>query len=209
MKAKYKSEFGKVYLDSQSKLDALIKELVTEAAEAFDSEPNIEAVECRARDGFMPFSHNCGGWEATAFDYLNHGLSYSSKEANAQIEKTMQQAMEYGLSEMGLPKDTKWADLNLSEEQEEALREHEDSYLEDETIMVSFRVLYHGVDENGKHSASVSAAINWEAPYHRSHISWMPGFKCETAKEVEVTWKNLREAKTKIKAALAKVGRIF
>jgi hypothetical protein len=201
------SDGGKAYLDQNPKLDSLIRSLVEEASEDVgENGGETESVECRSRDGFIAYAHNCGGYEYKAFDYVSCGVSYSNKEANAQVNKTLENAKKEGLKQLGLPEGTNHN--SLTEEQQEELTEFEENYLQDETIKLDLRVMYSGV-ENDKHVAWVSACINWEAPYHRSHISWMPNMKCETAKEVKVTFKNLREAKTKIRAALAKVKKIF
>lgn len=89
------------------------------------------------------------------------------------------------------------------------IQDLEHDYLsgESESIMHEIRVMYHGQDSNGMHSASVSAAVNTEGPYHRSHISWAPNVFCEGAKEVEVSWKTNAELKRVLTKALATVSK--
>lgn len=77
---------------------------------------------------------------------------------------------------------------------------------ENSTVMHEFRFMYHG-RENGLHSASVSAAVNLEAPYHRSSISWARDVFCEGGKEVEITWRNQAELKRKLAKALKQVSK--
>lgn len=77
---------------------------------------------------------------------------------------------------------------------------------DDNSIMHEIRVMYHG-KIGGVHTASVSAALNTEGPYHRSGISWAPGVFCEGAKEVEITWRNNAELKRKLDKALKKVSK--
>jgi hypothetical protein len=74
------------------------------------------------------------------------------------------------------------------------------------SIMYTMRFMYHGKD-NGTHSASISAAVNTEGPYHRSHISWAPNVFCEGAKEVEITWRTQKELRQKLKKALEQVSK--
>jgi hypothetical protein len=74
------------------------------------------------------------------------------------------------------------------------------------TIMYSIRFMYHG-SIDGIHSASISAAVNTEGPYHRSHISWAPGVFCEGAKEIEVSWKNQKELAKILDKKLAKLAK--
>lgn len=76
---------------------------------------------------------------------------------------------------------------------------------EQSTVMHEFRFMFHGKSK-GIYSASVSAAINVEAPYHRSHISWMPNAFCEGAKEVTITWKTPNGLKRSLAKALKEVS---
>lgn len=76
----------------------------------------------------------------------------------------------------------------------------------DASIMHELRFIYHG-KENGVYTASVSAAVNTEGPYHRSHISWSPGTFCEGSKEVEIKWKTNAELKRKLDKAFKKVSK--
>lgn len=76
------------------------------------------------------------------------------------------------------------------------IQDLETEYLNDDnsTIMHELRFMYHG-KVNGVHSANVSAAINTEAPYHRSSIPWAPNIFCEGAKEIEIEWTTNKELK--------------
>lgn len=214
----------KKYLMDQPKLDALLKALVQEAAddlaECYEG-AEVEPIECISRDGFYAASDNCGGYIYRGFtDVLmiwGSGNYPQSKEARKQIDKQYETNEEYAREDFkeefkNVPKDKQnYHDLielgleNLAERFDERVSENGS----EDTIMYEIRILYAGIDENGEHTAYVSAAVNWEGPYHRSHISWMPGFKCEDSKEVCVTFKGLRDAKEKIKKALTKVTKIF
>jgi hypothetical protein len=148
------------------------------------------------------------------------GIRFASKEANKRAEDAYLQNEEYArerlaeeFKQLGIPEAKQnYHDLyelghgSLAERFDETVRE----YSSEDTIMLEVRIMYHGIDESGLHSASVSAAVNWESPYHRSSISWMPGFKCEDSKEVEVEFRNLREAKAKLSKAIELVmSKIF
>lgn len=76
------------------------------------------------------------------------------------------------------------------------------------SIMHELRFMYHG-KENGLHSASVSAAVNTEGPYHRTHIQWAPNVFCEGSKEVEITWHNNAELKRKLDKAFKQVSKVI
>lgn len=191
----------------------------------------IESVECRSRAGFIPFSHNKGGLTyrnfATHMDYFAGGYDIAHKKAHEKLREMMEQSIAdtYGyffddnkelLESHGFKRETfSYGELqdkaNLGSPLYDVLNDlgnAESESLSDEnsTVMHEFRFMYEGQDEDGVHSASVSAAINLEAPYHRSSISWMPGVFCEGASEVEIEWKTKAELKNKLKIALSKVS---
>lgn len=90
----------------------------------------------------------------------------------------------------------------------ERFQDLEHSYLTDSesTVMHELCFLYHGKDETGCYSATVSAAVNTEAPYHRKSIAWTPETFCEGGNEVEIKWKNNAELKRKLTKAFNKVS---
>ena len=90
----------------------------------------------------------------------------------------------------------------------EEFSEYERENLSDDSssIMYQVRFMYHGTDEKGNHTASVSCAVNTEGPYHRSSISWMPGVFCEGAKEVEIGWKTEKQLQTRLAKTLKDVS---
>lgn len=204
--------------------DTLLSGLETDGHELYTIQ--VEEVEFKHRDGFIPSSYNRGGFDAIGFTDLislwSSGTEVSHKKAQAEIERQIEASFDYlrdDLSEkyselmtkFNLTKeDLTYRNLDkLSEKHPEltdlfkAFEEGEDSYLSDDSssIMFSARFLYHGYD-NGTHSASISAAVNTEGPYHRSHISWSPSTFCEGAKEIEITWANEKEFKRKFIKAL-------
>ena len=209
----------------------LVRELIIEAAEDRNGpdgwKPNdecIENVECHSRDGFIPFSHNKGGLEYNNFtqlsDYWGGGYSVAHAKAQAEIERQIEYSLQCAHETFetnnaeelkGIPADKRnYHDLyelghgKLAEKLSNT--EHENLCGDESSIMHSFRFLYHGC-EDGIHSASVSAAVNTEGPYHRSHISWAPNVFCEGAKEVEITWRTESGLKRKLKKALADVSK--
>lgn len=182
----------------------------------------IEEVECRHCDGFIPFDHNRGGLEYNNFTDLNayFGGGYScnhkgaAKEIERQIAYGLECALEYFQKDYaaelkGIPKKKHnyhdLYELNRSDLAEKLSEYEMDNLGSESSIMHSFRFLYHGC-VNGVHSASISAAINTEGPYYRSHISWAPGVFCEGAKEIEITWRTESGLKRKLKKALKQVS---
>lgn len=191
----------------------------------------IEELEYESRDGFIPFSHNHGGIQYRNFtdlmSYFGGGYSVSHKGAAAEIERQIEFSLNMAsestyekfrtmFDRLAIKKENVTYSYlqDLTEEHpelEDAVQYIQDAEMEclagdESSIMHEFRFMYHG-KVDGKHSASVSAAVNTEGPYHRSHISWSPRTFCEGSKEVEITWKTKVELKKKLKAALTKVSK--
>ena len=196
-------------------------------------EDAIESIECQVRSGFIPFDHNRGGLVYQNFTdlsaYWGGGYSCNHKDAAKDIERQIEYSLKMAadatydrfkafFDAAKIPK-SKINYCDLVELQENSNSDTYDeivSYIQDaeteclsgdySSIMHEIRFMYHG-EENGIHRASVSAAVNTEGPYHRSHISWAPGVFCEGSKEVEITWRTEGGLKRKLKKALAEVSK--
>jgi hypothetical protein len=191
----------------------------------------MEDVECHSRDGFIAFDHNRGGLcyrnFATLSDYNSGGYTPAHKRAAAEIAGQIEysykllaestyERFKALLDSKGLTaKDCLYHVLDELCRTDESLKpvrryvedgESEVLSSDNDTVMHELRVMYHGV-EGGIHSASVSAALNTEAPYHRSSISWLPGAFCEGAKEVEIEWTTDAELTAALKSALSTVSK--
>jgi hypothetical protein len=194
----------------------------------YEEKEAVEQIECRSRDGFISFSHNKGGLRCCVFTDLmgfwGGGYSVSHKGAQAEIKRQTEHFLEQArdatyecfksfFDAQGIAKE-RCTYHELSELSEESgssafdevvrfIQEAESECLggNDNSIMLELRFLYHGCDK-GAHSASISAAVNTEGPYHRQHIPWAPNVFCEGAKEVEITWKKTSALDTKLKRAL-------
>jgi hypothetical protein len=220
------------------KTQSLVSELLTEAMQnnghRLCVERDAEQIECRSRDGFIPFAHNLGGVEINSFTDLGYfwggGYSVSHVEANSQIKKLIATSFEmHAESIFETYKDLLTAkkitveqcnyhDMNdLAEKDSELLdiaHELENTEMDflsgdENSIMFQIRFMYHG-KADGKHTASVSCAVNTEGPYHRSHISWAPGVFCEGVKEIEIEWKSDAGLKKTLSATLKTlVSKVF
>lgn len=192
----------------------------------------LESIECESRSGFIPFDHNKGGVEIKEFTDLFGILGSGNYPNNKGARKEIERQIDYSLNELADNTFEHFKDLLESKgltakncyyhQMQELVEKHKElsevvKYIEDgesevlgsdsSSIMYDMRFMYHGVDKNGVHRASVSAAVNTEGPYHRSHISWAPEVFCEGVKEVEIKWKNQKELKTALKKALDKVSK--
>lgn len=184
----------------------------------------LESIECKSRDGFIPHFFNKGGFDYNNFTdlhaYSGGGYSCKHKEAAAEIERQIQYGLDSAIENFRKNNDLKLNQLGITKEQTdyhtlhelghhelaEELSSYENENLSGESsIMHSFRFIYHGKNDDGIHSASVSAAINTEGPYHRSHIAWAPSVFCEGSSEVVIQWRNNAELKRKLEVAFKKV----
>jgi hypothetical protein len=207
----------------------IVSELILEASENHHDAcgRDVEQIECRSRSGFIPSSSNYGGMQINQFTDLAYfwggGHSVSHKEANADIQRQIEQCFAYHSEHVFEKFETLLNAKKITKEQcnyhdlqdlaktdgdlYEVAQYCENSEMDflsgdDSSIMLQVRFLYHGRDEKGLFTASVSCAVNTEGPYHRSRISWAPGVFCEGSKEVEISWKNDRELKKTLKATL-------
>jgi hypothetical protein len=212
---------------TQNLVKELIEEFFTDNCEVFHAD--IQEIECKSRSGFIPFDSNRGGLEINGFTDLmsiwGSGTYPAHKGAVKEIERQIdysfdllaehcfdkfkELANKYKLTKVDFNYHRMYELEKLHEELEQVtkyIEESEVEFLGDEqsSIMYNIRFMYHG-KANGKHSASVSAAVNTEGPYHRSHISWAPNVFCEGAKEIEIEWTNQTELKKELAKALAKV----
>lgn len=185
-------------------------------------EDAIDSVECHSRDGFIPHSFNRGGIQYTNFTDLSSmwgsgcypTAERSNDKAQAAVDESLQHASETFfennrelLNKLGITiAQCSYSEIQELEEKNselkyksEELADLENEFMsgEQNSVMFNLRFMYHGKSAKGLHSASVSAALNFEAPYHR------PG-RQEFAKEIEITWRNVSELKRKLRLALKK-----
>jgi hypothetical protein len=195
-----------------------------------DDNDCIEPIECRSRDGFTPYNHNKGGLVYRNFTHLmgywGGGYTVSHAGAAKEIERQIELSFKYlrksifekhkalleskGITENQCDyyiiyelaekdSDLECVERDIENGESEALNDSENS------IMHEIQVKYEGKNFKGLHVAYVSAAVNTEGPYHRSHISWAPGVFCEGVEGVQIKWSTNAELKRKLEKALVKV----
>lgn len=196
LKVKETKEY-KLGINDVPELTAIIKEaLQAESWLPDNCHEQLHEIEFLSRDGFSAHSHNHGGFILRGFTDLagiyGAGLTFNAKGLDEAIEKQIESNREY---------------VKLKDDGSEECNDAFYEVLSDESnsILFEIQVMYGGFDEKGIHTLWVSAAVNVEGPYHRRSISWMPGLKCEYAKEVEITFKTKKQAKLKLISALKKV----
>lgn len=143
---------------------------IADTIEAFLSDlgynkDRISALECRSRDGFSPYSHNKGGFEAIAFSdqACMIGMGGTGFEnADATMEKYEQFDIEQFEGSFGV----KYADWTEEQKEEFDNSRYADS---EATVLFSTDVMYQGV-ERGIHTVNVRMCVCVkDAPYHRKY----------------------------------------
>ena len=217
---------GEGYFDQLPKLQQIMIERMVQ--NAFDDEITVEVygdiepkqIECRSRDGFIPFSHNKGGVEVSGFTDLMGlwGSGYmpsnpkASDKIQAIIDSSLQTATEQffednraELEAIGI---TTIAQCNYHDLYDsghgglaEKLSEYENEHLSGDysSVQYQLRAMYHGKDARGVHSMTVFAFLSAsDAPYHRSS---------DATGEVLITWKTGKALKRKLAKALEEAAR--
>lgn len=181
-------------------------ELVQDEREAYpyDLESAKAELEYQSRDGFIPSSHNQGGYRIRVFetvDLISGSGSYpSSDKARKAIEESEETNHQYALKELGI-KEEEYA--TLDEARSEKVWDLKSTMGQDDTIMFEVVVMYHG-KERGIHSASVQVVVNFEHQYHRSSSA------NEDCVETEITWKcNSAGTRKMIKAIKAGIKKLY
>lgn len=228
---------SKYFNELSKETQQIVKDAILKAAddrsgpEGYKSNDDaLSSIECKSRDGFIPFSHNKGGILYRNFttlnDYFGGGYIVKHKGARKEIERqidfSLQSASEAFFAHHGhkivkykmTVENTNYHSLLKLEEKHpndkdlksisETFSEYERSNMDgdDSSIMHEIRFMFHGVNDEGKFSASVSCAVNTEGPYHRSSISWASGVFCEGAKEIEIEWRTDKQLIKELETAL-------
>lgn len=148
----------------------------------------VEGIMCRSCSGFIPYSNNKGGYEATSYDSQLQAYFQPTtfKEFDEQCVKTYNYLIEYNLEEENISKedyekgiDNDDADmLALREEVEQSFGEYESS---------QFRVLLKLESETMLFVSFMLSAS--DAPYHRGYDSCL---------DFEVKFNNVDELKKQL-----------
>lgn len=185
---------GGLKLDGHSENEAqeakLVKELTAmakiiqsslkEQIDFVDTDVSIETIECQRRDGFIPFSHNKGGYEisglvlslesATQNCTDEVGLAKMQKIIDEGHEEVAKQLYKNKQAELEAKGVHSWQELNeyksKNDEYDKDYNQLHDEYVSDEAVRFSIRVMYNGFDED-KHEFTVAAQVNWEFPHFR------------------------------------------
>jgi hypothetical protein len=166
--------------ESAAEIESVLKDFLSELGYSDD---RIDALECRSRSGFSPYSHNKGGFEAVAFTSMfslpNGSTGFDN--ADATIEKARDYMIKLHEEEVG----AKYADW--TEDQREA---YYDTEMNDEdTVLFSVDLMLN--DENSLNVRMCVCAK--DSPYHR---------KYDDKLEFDIEFKTPKQLATKLKALL-------
>lgn len=198
------------------KMDGLIKNALKNQLDFTDTEEKLEPVACQRVDGFIPFSHNKGGYELSS---LILGLSNAIESCTDQTGKDkMQKMVDEGylsvaedmfkehkeeLAKKGIESVTAFQNyMNENDEYDKEFNEKHDEYIDDEAVSYRLRVMFNGV-ENDEYHFTVDAQVNWEFPYFRD------GKGCSAYKETEFSVKNSQELAEVLSGKIAEVKSLF
>lgn len=128
------------------------------------SQERIDSLECRRRDGFIPFSHNFGGLEAVALidqEYARGQGGTGFKNADATLEKYFEYDIEYFETDVFKSPSTDWTEKQWDEFYDSRYSDSEASVLYSADLMIT------GL-ERGIFSLNIRLCICVkDSPYHR------------------------------------------
>lgn len=212
---------GKTYLDEQPELESILKDFMDDLkpsySEYYCGDPSLEPIECRPCDGFIPHSHNLGGFDkeyVTDFRTIQstgcglaEGYDYDTARAD-EINLMALDAWEHDLETESknalkdVPKD-KWNYNDLIDLGLHAVAEAQDAYCDEWlsgcSIFFGYRAMYEGKESSGWHTLMIYVSAN-ESEYYG-----MCSKGSKTIKEYELKFRNAKEltkALNKIKAKL-------
>jgi hypothetical protein len=184
MKHALKIEELEIKQTKADKIVEVLKDFLTDNLN-FNSE-RVSELECRSRDGFIPFSHNKGGLEAVAFMDQMYAEQWVSafKNASKTLEKYYKYNVELFCKERGITK-LDYDDNDLIEAFDN-WRENSES-----TVLFSADLMLTSESEL---NIRLCVCVK-DAPYHRQYDDLI---------EFNVKFKNITELRTKLKAITKK-----
>lgn len=206
---------GKLYLDAQPEFHKIIKDWI-ENLDIDDpyAVATTDEIECRARDGFIPFGHNLGGFDKTTWADLYALTDHSYGPKGLNVDKEIEEGYESALAAfkedkaeflLGVPDEKiNYGDLyelghpDLAEE----LSEYERAHLEG-PVHWGVRAMYEGVDESGTHTLMVYLSASLDE--YRGAF----GKYSKTLGEFEITFKTVKQLQSKLKSLKKKVEAVI
>lgn len=198
------------------KMDSIIKSSLNDKLDFTDTEERLESISCERVDGFIPSSHNKGGYsvssmvlsletaltninddEATA--KLNELISDADKEVGTELFKEKAEELE----SKGVTSYQEFVEyMKNNNEYDEIYNDRHNEYCDDEAVRFELRIMFNGFDGE-KYNFTVDSQVNWEFPYFRD------GKGCSAYKEVDLEVSNSDELSSSLEGALSQVLTLF
>jgi hypothetical protein len=198
----------KDYIEDKKFLDKAIKKILKDAFKGIE----VEEIESKRRDGFIPDSSNHGGYYVRRIVPANCIFDSNDEDLNKVIEESKEENYGYVAEELKnkfkkeladwslesiRPEKLSDANLNKIESEFESLL---DSYESEDSVLLEVRVMYHGENSEGNHYFTVDSVINWNAPYHRDESGM------QSHKEIEVEGSS-KDVVSGVRSAVAEVSK--
>lgn len=161
---------------TEKKADSLRNAIYDFMVELGFSTERIEALECRSRDGFIPYRHNKGGLQAAAhydmFYAACNGTGFKNTDAtlNTYYDNAAKELSAHDLN----------VDKNMDELQE---------WFGEDSVLFSLDVMFTGVNEVNLRFCICAK----DSPYHRQYDDLI---------DMDITFKNVTDLKAKLKKVL-------
>ena len=198
------------------KMDSIIKSSLNDKLDFTDTEERLESISCERVDGFIPSSHNKGGYSVSAMVLsLETALTnINDDEATAKLNKLISDADKEVGTELFKEKAEELESKGVTSYQElveymknnneydEIYNERHNEYCDDEAVRFELRVMFNGFDGE-KYNFTVDSQVNWEFPYFRD------GKGCSAYKEVGLEVSNSEELENSLIGAISQVMVLF
>lgn len=168
----------------QTQADAIVSALEDFALELGYSKDRIDSLECRRRDGVIPYSHNFGGIGCVAFrDQYSACENTGFENADSTLAKYSKYDEECFRTDKGISKDSELTDAQLEELDEYRMNDTES------TILFGLDMMLTGENSlNLRFTVCVK-----DSPYHRQYDDLLSH---------DVEFKTTRDLKAKLKKLL-------
>ena len=198
------------------KMDSIIKSSLNDKLDFTDTEERLESISCERVDGFIPSSHNKGGYSVSAMVLsletaltnvnddeatakLNELISDADKEVGTELFKEKAEELE----SKGVTSYQEFVEyMKNNNEYDEIYNDRHNEYCDDEAVRFELRVMFNGFDGE-KYNFTVDSQVNWEFPYFRD------GKGCSAYKEVDLEISNSDELSSSLEGALKEVLTLF
>jgi len=208
----------KSYIDEQPELQEILRgwlaSLDLDSHSVAHGAPDLEEIECRGRDGFIPYRHNRGGFDLQYMSDVGTCAGCGCGPNLTEIERSEQKAYteaklwlkENYASELADVPDEKINYHELCElgkgKLAEELSEAETEWM-DETVWWGVRAMYEGRDSAGVHTLMIYCSGNVSGYYG------LCGQGSQTLAEFEIRFRTASGLRRRLAQLTAKVQNAF